>query len=102
MASRTKNNPHHVPEPEPDVAPEVETVPADPPIEKRGGTLYQGGRIIGYTLEGALSATTGGPRDPTILPHPTVDETPQPAPTPAEAPAEAPAAPAKTPPEPTE
>lgn len=33
-----------------------------------GGTIIEGGRAIGYTRKGALSAVPGGPPDPTILP----------------------------------
>jgi hypothetical protein len=43
--------------------------PTAPKREQQGGTLLEDGRPVGYTRFGALSASKGGPVDPTILPE---------------------------------
>jgi hypothetical protein len=47
-------------------------------IETVGGQVYRGGRLIGYTEEGAVSATEGGVVDPTVVPggHTVTDPNP--------------------------
>jgi len=42
--------------------------------EQLGGTILLGGRVAGYTREGALSATEHGPLDPTVLPEEPAEE----------------------------
>ena len=43
-----------------------------------GGQVYRGGRLIGYSDEGAVSATEGGVVDPTVVPggHTVTDPNP--------------------------
>ena len=47
-------------------------------IETIGGQVYRGGRLIGYSDEGAVSATEGGVVDPTVVPggHTVTDPNP--------------------------
>jgi|SRR5215213_8075150 len=70
----------------------------DPKREQKGGTIYEDGRVVGYTKEGALAATQGGPVDSSIQPDFLVNElesargsAPAPAPEPETEPAPEPA-----------
>lgn len=53
-----------------------------PKREQKGGVIYEDGRPVGYTKDGALAAVEGGPLDSTVQPDFLVNDLEQSAPAP--------------------
>jgi hypothetical protein len=68
-SASTRSTTKAPPEPPPEApAPSPPLGAPEPTRTQLGGTILEDGRPVGYTRDGALSATKGGVKDPTILP----------------------------------